>query len=150
MKSTDFSLPDKNNKIHKLSDYQGKWVILYFYPKDDTPGCTKEACGFRDFYQEIKKINGVVIGISADNPSSHKKFAQKHNLNFILLSDIEKKVIKQYQAWGKKKFLGKEFEEILRITYLINPQGEIVKKYEKVKPEIHAKEIIEDIKKFSQ
>ncbi|MCX7881416.1 MAG: thioredoxin-dependent thiol peroxidase [Patescibacteria group bacterium] len=150
MKATDFSLPDQNGKIHKLSDYLGKWIILYFYSKDDTPGCTKETCGFRDFYQEIKKLNGVVIGISAESVTSHEKFAKKHNLNFILLSDEEKKVIKEYDAWGKKKFLGREFEGILRTTFLIDPKKEIFKKYEKVRVDVHAKQIIEDIKKLSK
>lgn len=148
MKTIDFSLPDQNGKIHKLSDYKGKWVVLYFYPKDDTPGCTKEACGFRDGTDELKKLGAAVLGVSADSITSHKKFADKHHLNFPLLSDENKEVIKKYGAWGKKKFLGKEFEGILRITYLINPQGEIVKKFEKVKPDIHAKEIIEEIKKY--
>lgn len=150
MKAADFSLPDQNGKVHKLSDYQGGWVVLYFYPKDNTPGCTKEACGFRDSIGELKKLGVVVLGVSADSVISHKKFSDKYQLNFPLLSDVKKEVIKKYDAWGKKKFLGKEFEGILRITYLINPQGEIVKKFEKVKPEIHAKEIIDEIKKYRQ
>ncbi len=149
MKATDFTLADQNNKIHRLSDYLGKWVVLYFYPKDNTPGCTKEACGFRDQMEELKKLNVIVLGISADSIESHKKFSQNHQLSFHLLSDPNKEVIKKYQVWGKKKFLVKEFEGILRISYLINPDGEIVKKYEKVKPEIHAQEILNDIKKLS-
>ena len=147
MRAIDFSLPDQNGKIHQLSNYKGKWVVLFFYPKDDTPGCTKEACGFRDGIVELKKLDVVVLGVSADSVASHKKFADKYHLNFPLLSDEKKEVIKKYGAWGKKKFLGKEFEGILRITYLINPQGEIVKKFEKVKPDIHAQEIINEIKK---
>lgn len=150
MRPFDFSLPDQNGKIHKLSDYQGKWVVLYFYPKDDTPGCTKEACGFRDVWEELRKLNVVVLGVSADSINSHKKFSDKYQLNFPLLSDEKKEVIKKYGGWGKKKFLGKEFEGILRITYVINPKGEIVKKFEKVNPSIHAKEIIDEIKKHSQ
>lgn len=148
MKAIDFSLYDQNGKIHKLSDYFGKWIVLYFYPKDDTPGCTKEACGFRDNLKILKDIGVIILGISSDSVSSHKKFSEKYNLNFPILSDEKKEVIKKYSAWGKKKFMGREFEGILRITYLINPQGEIVKKYEKVKPEQHAGEIIEDIKKL--
>ncbi len=148
MKATNFSLPDQNGKIHQLSDYQGQWIVLYFYPKDNTPGCTTEACQFRDNLNQLTKIGVVVLGVSADSIESHKNFANKQNLNFSLLSDPEKKVIKVYNAWGKKKFLGKEFEGILRISYLINPKGEIVKKYQKVNPKTHAKEIIEDIKKF--
>lgn len=150
MKASDFSLLDQNGKIHQLSNYKGKWVVLYFYPKDDTPGCIKEACGFRDGISELEKLGVVVLGISADSVSSHKKFSDKYHLNFPLLSDEKKEVIKSYGAWGRKKFLGKEFEGILRITYLINPHGEIVKKFEKVKPETHAKEIIDEIKKYRQ
>jgi peroxiredoxin Q/BCP len=149
MKTIDFSLPDQNGKVHKLSSYKGNWVLLYFYPKDDTPGCTKEACGFRDSLNELKKHNVVVLGVSADSVSSHQKFSQKYHLNFPLLSDEKKEVIKAYGAFGKKKFMGREFEGILRISFLINPQGEVVKKYDKVKPEIHAKEVLEDIKNLS-
>jgi peroxiredoxin Q/BCP len=149
MKTIDFSLPDQNRKVRKLSSYKGNWVLLYFYPKDDTPGCTKEACGFRDSLNELKKHNVVVLGVSADSVSSHQKFSQKYHLNFPLLSDEKKEVIKAYGAFGKKKFMGREFEGILRISFLINPQGEVVKKYDKVKPEIHAKEVLEDIKNLS-
>lgn len=150
MKATDFSLKDQYGKQHSLSHYRGKWVILYFYPKDDTPGCTKEACGFRDGIEEIKKLGAVVLGISADSVLSHQKFAKKYQLNFPILSDEQKEVIKVYAAWGKKKFMGKEYEGILRITYLINPQGEVVKKYEKVKPENHPDEIIRDLKELQK
>ena len=146
MKAIDFSLPDQNGKVHSLSSYKGSWVLLYFYPKDDTPGCTKEACGFRDSLNDLKKHNVFVLGVSADSVSSHQKFAKKYNLNFPLLSDEKKEIIKAYGAFGKKKFMGKEFEGILRISFLINPEGEIVKKYDKVKPEVHAKEVLEDIK----
>jgi len=147
MKKIDFSLTDQNGQTHKLSSYQGKWVLLYFYPKDNTPGCTKEACGFRDSLNDLKEHNVFVLGVSADSVSSHQKFSQKYQLNFPLLSDEKKEVIKAYGAWGKKKFMGREFEGILRISFLINPKGEIVKKYDKVKPEIHAKEVLKDIKK---
>jgi peroxiredoxin Q/BCP len=146
MKATDFSLPDQNNQLHSLKNYQGQWVLLYFYPKDNTPGFTKEACGFPDHLNQLKNYDVVVLGISADSVESHQKFALKYHLNFPLLSDVNKEVIKKYQAWGKKKFMGKEYEGILRISFLINPKGEIVKKYKKVKPEIHAQEVLEDIK----
>jgi len=146
MKAIDFSLPDQNGKVHNLFSYKGRWVLLYFYPKDDTPGCTKEACGFRDSLNDLKKYNVVVLGVSADSVSSHQKFAKKYNLNFPLLSDEKKEVIKSYGAFGKKKFMGKEFEGILRISFLINPEGEIVKKYDKVKPEFHAIEVLQDLK----
>lgn len=148
MKAINFSLSDQNGQTHHLTDYQGKWVVLYFYPKDNTPGCTTEACQFQENYQELINLGVVVLGVSADTTDSHKKFSERYQLTFPLLSDPEKSVIKAYHAWGKKKFLGKEFEGILRISYLINPQGEIVKKYEKVNPKNHAQEIIADIRKF--
>lgn len=139
MKAPDFSLPDQNGKIHKLGDYAGKWLIIYFYPKDDTPGCTKEACGFISF------PNASVIGISKDSVKSHAKFAAKYHLNFPILSDESLETIKAYEAWGKKKLYGLEYEGIFRKTYLINPKGEIVKVYEKVKPATHSAEILKDL-----
>lgn len=149
MKAFDFSLPDQNGNNHKLSDYRGQYVILYFYPKDDTPGCTVEACSFRD-NQEIFRKNGVVIlGVSKDTVLSHKKFAQKHNLGFTIFSDVEKKVIKKYQAWGEKKFMGKTYDGILRKTYLIDKEGNIIKVYDKVNPLIHAGEILKDIENIN-
>jgi thioredoxin-dependent peroxiredoxin len=150
MKATDFSLFDQNNIEHKLSDYHGKWVVLYFYPKDDTPGCTKEACNFRDNFHQLEKMGVIILGISKDSVKSHKKFADKYQLNFPLLSDEDKDVIKAYKAWGKKKFMGKEFEGILRTTHVINPEGEIVKTYENVNPTIHAKQILEDLQKLQE
>lgn len=148
MRANNFSLLDEKGRIHQLKDYLGNWVILYFYPKDDTPGCTKEACNFRDKMNDLKELGIQVLGVSADSVESHKKFKEKHNLNFPLLSDEKKEVIKDYQAWGKKKFMGKEFEGILRISYLINPQGEIVKKYDKIDPKKHADEVLVDVKKI--
>jgi len=145
-KAPDFNLPDQDGKLHKLSDYKGKWVLLYFYPKDNTPGCTKEACGIRDEFKNFKNLNIVVLGISADSQQSHKKFIQKYKLPFTLLSDESKKVLKKYGVWGKKKFMGKEYEGILRTSFLINPDGKIVKIYEQVKPDIHAKEVLKDFK----
>jgi peroxiredoxin Q/BCP len=130
MKAPDFSLQDQNGNVRSLNDYRGRWVVLYFYPKDDTPACTKEACGFRDNIEGFRKRGMVVIGISKDTVRSHKKFAEKYGLNFTLLSDRELLVIKEYGAWGRKKLFGREFDGVLRNTYLINPQGEIVKKYE--------------------
>jgi peroxiredoxin Q/BCP len=144
MKAIDFSLPDQNGDLHKLSDYRGQFVVLYFYPKDETPGCTVEACSFRD-NQDVFKTNGMVIlGVSKDTVASHKKFAQKHNLRFTIFSDVEKKVIKKYKAWGEKKFLGRTYEGTLRKTYLIDKEGNIVKEYEKVNPLTHAAEILKD------
>ena len=148
MKATDFSLPDQNGEVHKLSDYRGQFVVLYFYPKDDTPGCTVEACSFRD-NQEIFRKNGIVIlGVSKDTVASHKKFVQKHNLRFTIFSDVEKKVIKEYKAWGEKKFLGRTYDGTLRKTYLIDKEGNIIKVYEKVNPLTHTSEILKDIEEI--
>jgi len=145
MQAIDFSLPDQNNKTHTLSDYRGKWVVVYFYPKDDTPGCTKEACSFRDSFHILQAKGVVILGISKDSVASHKKFADKHELNFPILSDESKETIKAYKSWGEKKFMGKTFEGILRTTYLINPKGEISKVYENVNPLNHAQAIIDDL-----
>lgn len=145
MKALTFSLPDQNNKTHSLSDYKGNWVVLYFYPKDNTPGCTKEACGFRDMTLEYTQKGVIVLGVSKDSVESHKKFAQKHHLTFPLLSDTEGAVIKQYGAWGVKKFMGRTFEGILRKSFLINPDGDIVKTFDKVDVFSHAKDILKEI-----
>ncbi len=148
MKAAPFSLPDQNGVIHTLSQYEGSWLILYFYPRDDTPGCTKEACNFRDGLKVLQKRGVAVVGISKDSIASHKKFEEKYHLTFPLLSDETKDVIKRYNAWGKKKFLGREYEGILRITYVIDPTGEIKKVYEKVDPAKHADEILKDLETF--
>lgn len=145
MKTQDFELSDQDGNIHSLSQYKGKWIVLYFYPKDDTPGCTKEACNFRDSLQDLKDAGAVVLGVSKDSVSSHQKFAKKYHLNFPILSDEDKKVIKAYKAWGEKSFMGKAFEGTLRITYLIDPEGKISKIFKDVKPLIHAKEILASI-----
>ena len=150
MKAPYFSLSDGNGVKHSLEDYKGKWVILYLYPKDDTPGCTKEACGFRDASVEFAAKNAVILGVSKDSVTSHKKFSQKFALSFPLLSDEKGEIINAYDAWGKKKFLGKEFEGILRVTILIDPEGEIVKRYENVDPSIHANEILQDLETLSK
>ena len=149
MNATDFRLSDQNGVIHTLVQYKGKWVILYFYPKDDTPGCTKEACNFRDSTEEFKKHGVAILGVSKDSVASHKKFAQKYHLTFPILSDESLETINAYNAWGKKKFMGKVFKGIKRTTYLINPKGEIVKVYEKVNPLTHAEEILADLKRLT-
>ena len=136
MKAIDFSLPDQNGEVHRLSDYRGQFVVLYFYPKDDTPGCTVEACGFRDNQEKFKEKGIIILGVSKDTVLSHKKFAQKHNLRFTIFSDVEKKVIKKYKAWGLFA---------LRKTYLIDKKGNIIKVYDKVNPLIHAEEIFKDV-----
>jgi len=133
MEAPEFSLPDQDGVMHQLADYRGKWVLLYFYPKDDTPGCTAEACGFRDAMPTLKNLQ--IFGISSDSIASHKRFAEKYNLSFPLLSDSDKEVIKTYGAAGIYT---------RRISYLIDPDGVIVKKYQKVEPAKHAKEVVSD------
>ncbi len=137
MKAENFSLHDQNNTTHTLKQYQGSWVVLYFYPKDDTPGCTIEACTFRDSLAELQKRGVVILGVSKDSVASHKKFAEKYHLNFPILSDESKEVIKAYDAQGP---LGTR-----RMTYLIDPKGEITKVYKNVNPTIHAGEILRDL-----
>lgn len=141
MKAPDFSLPDQEGKTHNLSDYKGKWVLVYFYPKDETLGCTKEACAFRDLTPDFTKKGVVVLGISKDSVESHQKFAAHHQLNFPILSDPSAETIKAYNSWGTKKFMGKSYEGILRNSYLINPEGEIIKTFEGVNPLTHAAEV---------
>lgn len=142
----DFTLLDQDGVSHTLSDSQGSWVLVYFYPKDDTPGCTKEACMVRDIWPDFSALNAVVYGISADSVKSHKKFAEKYGLPFTLLSDEQKEVVKSYGVWGMKKMMGHEYEGISRTSFLINPEGVIEKVYEKVKPEVHAQEVLADVR----
>ncbi|NLC13919.1 MAG: thioredoxin-dependent thiol peroxidase [Chloroflexi bacterium] len=141
----EFELPDQEEVMHKLSDYRGKKVVLYFYPKDDTPGCTKEACSFRDSFGEFRKNGIIVLGVSKDDAKSHAKFQEKYSLPFPLLSDTDTNVIKAYEAWGLKKFMGKEYMGVIRVTYVIDEAGKILKTYEDVKPQDHAQEILSDI-----
>lgn len=146
-KAPEFNLLDQDGKSVKLSDYKGRWVVLYFYPKDDTPGCTTEACNFRDERESIAELgNAEVIGISKDTVASHKKFADKHNLNFTILSDESLGTIKAYNAWGERSMYGKVYMGIIRSTFIIDPEGNIVKHYPKVNPKKHAVEIINDLK----
>ncbi|MBI2550931.1 thioredoxin-dependent thiol peroxidase [Candidatus Uhrbacteria bacterium] len=148
-KAPAFFLPDHNGTIHSLADYQGKWVLLYFYPKDDTPGCTTEACAIRDEWKSFKKAGIVVLGVSKDSVKSHKKFVEKFDLPFTILADEEKEVIRKYKAWGEKKFMGRIYEGIMRWSYLIDPDGRIAKVYENVKPAEHAGEVLADVKERS-
>lgn len=145
-KAPGFHLPDQAGKEHDLKDYAGKWVLLYFYPKDDTPGCTVEACTLRDNFPKFKKMKAVVLGVSADAVKKHAKFAEKYDLPFTLLSDEKKEMLGDYGVWAKKKFMGREYMGILRNSYLINPEGKIAKIYEKVKPQEHAEEVLADLK----
>lgn len=149
-KAPDFTLPDQMGKNHSLANYKGAWVIVYFYPKDDTPGCTIEACKFRDAKSVYEKNHVVVLGISKDTVDSHKKFSEKFQLPFPILSDVNHVVIEQYGAWAPKKFMGKEFLGILRKTILIDPKGMIRKIYDKVDVNEHADQIIEDIQSFTK
>lgn len=141
-----WTLPDQTGAEHSLADYKGQWIVLYFYPKDDTPGCTKEACSFRDNLPKFKKTKAMVFGVSADPVKKHAKFVEKFSLSFPLLADEEKKVVEAYGVWAKKKFMGREYMGILRTTFLIDPEGKIAKIYENVKPETHAEEVLADLK----
>lgn len=147
-KAPPFSLMDQDGEIRTLKEFLGHWVVLYFYPKDDTPGCTVEACGFRDNYSAFKKTGVVVLGISVDPVKQHAKFAEKYALPFTLLADEEKKVVERYGVWGKKKFMGREYLGTKRISFLIDPQGRIAKVYEEVKPAVHADEVLADLAKM--
>lgn len=147
-KAPDFEAMDQYGKKHKLSDNKGMWVLVYFYPKDDTPGCTKEACSIRDSWPEFKKLKIKVFGVSIQDEKSHKKFSQKYDLPFVLLADPEKKIVKKYGVWAEKSLYGRKYMGTLRQSFLINPKGKIVKIYEKVNPVSHASEVLEDLKKL--
>jgi len=141
----DFSLPDEAGVIHTLSQYAGRNIILYFYPKDDTPGCTIEACNFRDDYSAYENSQVVILGVSPDSPKSHARFKAKYHLPFSLLSDEEHKVLEMYGVWGKKKMFGKEYHGVLRTTYLIGKDGKIIKVFKNVKPAGHSAEILANL-----
>ena len=145
----DFTLADQNTANHKLSRYRGKWILLYFYPRDNTPGCTKEACAIRDVWADYNDNDIVVLGVSTDSVASHKKFEDKHSLPFTLLADENKEVVKAYGVWQPKKLAGREFLGTKRISFLIDPDGKIAKVYEKVKPATHAEDVLADFKELS-
>ncbi|HVI69793.1 MAG TPA: peroxiredoxin [Magnetospirillaceae bacterium] len=138
----DFSLPDQTGKKRSLSEFKGKWVVLYFYPQDQTPGCTAEACSFRDVNEALLARDAVVIGISKDSVESHADFIKNYSLPFTLLADPDKKVIKMYEAWGPKMF---GVEGTLRKTFIINPAGDIAREYPRVTPAEHATQILNDL-----
>ena len=138
----DFTLPDENGVDHKLSDYQGGYVLLYFYPKDDTPGCTTEACNFRDDYSHYKDAAVTILGVSPDTPASHLKFKGKYQLPFSLLSDVNHPVCELYEVWGPKKSFGREYNGVHRATYLIDPQGIIQQTFKNVSPAKHSTEVL--------
>ena len=145
-KAPEFTLPDKDGNSVSLADFAGKKVVLYFYPKDNTPGCTRQACAFAGVYEEFKKINAVVIGISKDFVASHQKFAEKHGLPFILLSDPELTAIQAYGVWQEKKLYGKVSMGVVRSTFVIDENGIIEKVMPKVKPDTNAVEILTYLK----
>ena len=139
----DFSLKDANGNIVKKSDFKGKKYVVYFYPKDFTPGCTTEAAEFAHDYKKFKSAGIEIIGISKDNVDSHKKFEEKMKVPFILLSDTEAELAKKFGAWGKKEFMGREYMGVNRSTFLVSEKGKIFKVFEKVKPAGHAQEVLE-------
>lgn len=144
-----FSLPDQDGVTHTLTQYAGKWVLLYFYPKDDTPGCTIEACTIRDQFKDFTSINAVVLGASTDSVKSHKRFVDAYELPFTLLADEEKVLVNAYGVYGEKKMMGRTFMGTKRTSFLIAPDGTIKKVYENVKPPVHAAQVIADIRALS-
>jgi peroxiredoxin Q/BCP len=144
-RAPEFVLNDKDGKAVSLSDFKGKKVVLYFYPKDNTPGCTRQACAFAGLYSEFKKRNVEVIGVSKDSVASHVKFAQKHGLDFVLLSDPELEVIKAYDVWKEKKMCGKVGFGVVRTTFIIDENGNVEKIMPNVKPDTNAAEILENL-----
>jgi peroxiredoxin Q/BCP len=141
-KAPDFKTTNQDGENVALSDFKGQKVVLYFYPKDDTPGCTKEACSFRDGWSKFRRKKIAVLGVSADDEKSHKKFADKFSLPFSLLADTDKKIVKDYGAWGEKNMYGRKFMGIRRVTYLIDEKGKVAAVWPKVKPEGHADELL--------
>lgn len=141
----EFALLDDSGALRKLSEFRGKNVVLYFYPKDDTPGCTKEACNFRDDYSAYEQAGVVILGVSPDSVASHVKFKQKFQLQFPLLADDEHKICDAYGVWGPKKFMGKSYEGVLRTTFLIDKEGVIKKVYEDVRPSEHSVELLSEL-----
>ena len=150
IKAPNFDSKSTNKINFSLKDYLGKFVILYFYPKDDTPGCTVEANDFNKLLPQFKKLNCEIFGVSKDNLKSHDKFKEKYKLKFDLLSDEELTVLKKFKVWGKKKFMGREFMGILRTTFLIDKKGKILKIWENVKVKDHAKEVLETLKEIQK
>jgi peroxiredoxin Q/BCP len=138
----DFSLAADDGKAVALKDLRGRPVVLYFYPKDDTPGCTKEACQFRDSWKDVQQTGAVVLGVSPDSTTSHQKFKEKYSLPFPLLADVDHQVASAYGAWGEKSMYGKKYQGILRTTFLIDRTGRIARVFEKVKPDGHAAEVL--------
>ncbi len=146
-KAPDFRTTDQDGERVSLKDFRGRKVVLYFYPKDDTPGCTKEACSFRDGFSAFRRRKIELLGVSADDEKSHKKFAEKFDLPFRLLADTDKKIVKDYGVWGEKSLYGRKFMGINRVTYVLDEKGKVAAVWPKVKPEGHAEEILAAIPK---
>lgn len=148
IQAPEFNTIDQNNKEHSLRDYRGRPVVLFFYPEDDTPGCTKEACNFRDDYSMYEQTGAVLLGVSPDGAESHAKFAKKYDLPYSLLADESMAIAEAYNVWGEKTFLGKKYMGILRTTFLIDKNGMIARVFEGVKPDAHSQEVLEALKQL--
>ena len=148
-KAPQFSLLDENEKLHQLSDYLGKLVVIFFYPEDDTPGCTKEACNFRDDYSQYQDSGAILLGISPDDSRSHKKFQKKYNLPFTLLADKDHKICEEYGVWGPKKLFGHKYEGVIRSTFLIDQNGKIAEIFKVTKILIHSEKVLDSIAQLS-
>lgn len=150
MKAPSFNLSDQTGTIHALNDYAGKWIVLYFYPKDMTPGCTIEACSFRDNLNRLTSHGAVVLGVSADSVKRHAKFTEQQSLNFPLLADEDHAICEAYGVWKTKKFMGREYDGIVRTTVIISPVGEIAKRYDDVKVSGHVDEVLKDLETLAR
>jgi len=142
VQAPDFTLPDESNNLRRLSDFRGRPVVLYFYPKDDTPGCTTEACSFRDDYSGYVDADIIILGVSPDSPGSHARFKEKLGLPFPLLADEDHRICDLYGVWGPKKYMGKEYDGVLRTTFLIDAQGRVARVFESVRPAEHSAEVL--------
>jgi len=149
-KAPDFALPDQEGKLHRLSDYAGRWVVLYFYPKDNTPGCSQEARDFSALQGRFEALGAVVLGVSKDSVESHRRFATKLGLRFPLLADPETETLRAYGAWGKKKLYGKEYEGTIRSTVLIDPEGRVARVWPKVRVKGHAEEVLAELERLQE
>jgi peroxiredoxin Q/BCP len=149
IQAPDFSLPDDTGQVRKLSEYLGQPVVLYFYPKDDTPGCTTEACNFRDDYSAYQDTGVTILGVSPDTVKKHTQFKEKYSLPFTLLADSDHNVCEQYGVWGRKKFMGKEYDGVFRTTFLIGSNGKVIKIFQDVKPAEHSAEVLQAFKELA-
>ncbi|HGY09413.1 MAG TPA: peroxiredoxin [Oceanithermus profundus] len=149
-KAPDFALPDQEGRIHRLSDYAGRWVVLYFYPKDHTPGCSQEARDFNALLDRFEAMDAAVLGVSKDSVESHRRFAEKLGLRFSILADPETEVIRAYGAWGKKKLYGKEYEGTIRSTVLIDPEGRVARVWPKVRVKGHAEAVLAELERLRE